>query len=234
MRISLPVASVLLAGVLAGCGSQSGTPSVAPVDATTNATASTASPATPSPATPSITTIPKVRAYRILTQEALEAALLEANQLPQGYSQTPPTPDAPAAYFCGYTPPAVEQLRVHRDFTKGTGPSAEAVRISLRQFASADDAGLAWGALAQALKTCTNDVINGGKVTYTPLPGPKVGEAALGVRTETGGTTVAQYFVLVGQVIMSTGGDGLVNADADTIGGILKAQVDRYVDAAGP
>lgn len=182
MRTALPIASLLFAAALVGCGGEQSavspltTGSNTPGAVATSATATTASPKT--------------------------------------------------------EPPTEEKLRVRRDFTKGGGMSAELVSITLRQFKSVEDASAAWNAMTETLKTCKSEVYEGTELTYSPMSAPKLGDASIGLKVDAGGMTLLQNFVLVGPVMISGGGGGLMNADADTIANLLKVQVERYVDAA--
>lgn len=226
MRIAVPIASLLIAGTLVGCGgeqsatSPQATGSNTPGPVTTPATTPTASPT------------PEAPAYEILTQAALEEALLEVDQLPPGYSQDPPNEDDGNKTFCDYKPPTEEKFRVRRDFAKGGGLSAELISITLRQFKSVEEASAAWNAMTETLKTCKSEVYEGTKLLYSPMSAPKLGDASTGLKIDADGVTLVQNYVLVGPVIISGGGGGLMNADADTIANLLETQVERYVGAA--
>lgn len=226
MRIALPIASLLIAGTLAGCGGEQSATSPQATGSNTpgaGATSATTPTASPTPEAPS---------YEILTQAALEEALLEVDQLPPGYSQDPPNADGGNKTFCDYKPPTEEKFRVSRDFTKGGGMSAELLSITLRQFKSVEQASAAWNAMNETLKTCKSEVSEGTKFTYSPMSAPKLGDASTGLKMDVDGMTVLQNFVLVGPVMISGGGGGLMNADADTIAKLLETQVERYVGAA--
>lgn len=82
---------------------------------------------------------------RELEVEELKRLRRRVKQLPPGFSQDPPLEEGPTTYCGNYTPPAVEQRVVRRNFTKGAGLTAEVLGISLRQLASARDAELALG-----------------------------------------------------------------------------------------
>ena len=64
--------------------------------------------------------------------------------------------------------------------------------------------------------------------TMSSRTGPKVGDAPVGVRITADNTTVLQNFALVGPTIVSAGGGGLMNANADEIGSLLGHQVRAY------
>lgn len=225
MRIALPIASLLIAGTLVGCGEQS---AVSPQTTGSNTPSAVATSAT----TPTSSPTPEAPAYEILTQAALKEALLEVDQLPAGYSQDPPNEDDGNKNFCDYKPPTEEKFRVRRDFTKGGGMSAELISITLRQFKSVGEASAAWNAMIETLKTCKSEVYEGTKLTYSPMSAPKLGDASIGLKLDADGMTLLQNFVLVGPVMISGGGGGLMNADADTIANLLETQVERYVGAA--
>lgn len=226
MRIALPITSLLIAGTLVGCGGeQSATSPQATGSNTPGAVATSAT-------TPTVSPTPEAPAYQILTQAALKKALLEVDQLPPGYSQDPPDKDGGNKTFCDYKPPTEEKFRVRRDFTKGGGVSAELISITLRQFKSVEEASAAWNAMTKTLKTCKSEVYEGTKLTYSPMSAPKLGDASTGLKMDANGVTVLQNFVLVGPVLISGGGGGLMNADADTIANLLETQVERYVGAA--
>ena len=226
MRIALPIASLLIAGTLVGCGGEQS--AVSPRTTGSNTTGAVATSATAPTASPT----PEASAYEILTQAALEEALLAVDQLPPGYSQDPPNKVGGNRHFCDYTPPTEEKFRVRRDFTKGGGLSAELISITLRQFKSVEEASAAWNAMTETLKTCKGEVHEGTKLTYSPMSAPKLGDASTGVKVDADGVTLLQNFVLVGPVMISAGGGGLMNADADTIANLLETQVERYVGAA--
>ena len=178
------------------------------------------------------TATPTEAPYRVLTKRALTAALLGVQDLPPGYSQDPPTNDGRSKTFCDYKPPFTEKIKVSRDFTKGGGMSAELLRVMLRQYAGQAQAKAAFKALTKSMKTCTNEVYDGTEVTYAVMSAPKVGDDSIGIKMTADGTTLLQTFVLVGPTLVSTGGGGLMNANADEVNGLIKAQVNEYQDAA--
>jgi hypothetical protein len=226
MRVALPIASLVLAGTLAACGGES------PSDSAPSAGATVPAPATPASAAPSSTPPPPVPTYKVLTEAALKKALLGLDELPPGYSQDPPDEDDENKNFCDYKAPAVEKVRVGRDFTKGGGMSAEFISIKLRQFKSTEAAKAAWKAMTRALRSCKGEVYDGTKLTYSRMSAPKLGDAAMGVKIDADGVTLVQNFVLVGPVMISAGGGGLTNTDADAVSSALKAQVKSYIQAA--
>lgn len=226
MRIALPVASLLIAGTLAGCGGGQSATSPPATGSNTPGTVAT------SAITPTASPTRKAPAYDILTQAPLEKALLEVAQLPPGYSQEPPSHDGANETFCNYKPPTLVKFGVTRDFTKGGGMSAEIVSVTLRQYKSVGEARAAWNAMTEKLKTCKGEVRDGTKATYTPMSAPRLGDASTSLKIDAGGLTLLQNFVLVGPVMISVGGGGLVSADSDAIANLLKTQVERYIGAA--
>lgn len=170
--------------------------------------------------------------YRILTKEELNKALLGLQDLPAGYSQDPPEDERAGKTFCDYKPPFEETIRVRRDFTKGSGLSAELLSLGFRQFADADQAKASFDAMTKALTSCTGETYNGVKSTYAPMSAPKVGDGSVGVKITAGDTGLLQFFALVGPVLINTGGGGLMNANADEVIRLFKAQVDRYETSA--
>lgn len=172
-------------------------------------------------------------AYRALGKPALTKALLGVQDLPPGYSQDPPSPASPSKTFCNYKPPFTEKVYVSRDFTKGGGLSAELLRVGLRQYANAKQAKSAFNALTKALETCTEEVYQGTKLTYTPMSAVRVGDGSIGIKITADNTTLLQNFALVGPTLVSTGGGGFMNANADEVTALLRAQSKAYKTAAG-
>ena len=229
MRIAPLIASFLVASTLVGCGGEEdpADPIQAAASNPQNIDVAPGEPSDGSPAPPSVV-------YKILSRDALEQALLEIDDLPPGYSQDEAAPDdGTRKTFCDYKEAAKEKYRVNRAFTKGGGLSSEYVSVYLRQYGSTEEARTAWEAMTDALGTCKSEVFEGSKLSYARMSAPKLGDASIGVRIEGEGVTLLQNFVLVGPVLMSVGGGGLMNSDADAVAGLLKAQVDRYVAAAG-
>jgi hypothetical protein len=226
MRFALPIASLLLVGALAGCSADRSTASSEPTGSSSTAAAATSTPSSATSPTPEAPT------YDLLAERALEKALLTVDQLPPGYSQDPPEDDDGNRYFCDYKPPAEEKLRVRRDFTRGGGMSTELLSLSIRQYASTGEAKAAWGAMVKALETCRGEVYDGTQLTYSAMSAPKLGDGSRGVKIEAEGMTLLQNFVLVGPAMVSAGGGGLMNADADTIANLLEAQIERYENRA--
>jgi hypothetical protein len=224
MRLALAFAALLLAASTAACGADETAGSVHPSAPASGSGASDAVSATP--------TTPAAPTYRLLSKRQLESTLLAVRDLPPGYSQDPPSTDSGNKNFCDYKAPAQERLRVRRDFTKGGGMSAELASISLRQFASVPDAKAAWRALTKALRTCHSEVYEGTRLAYSEMSAPRLGDDSVGVKIDADGTALLQNFVLAGPTVISAGGGGLTNADADAISKMLKTQVHRYVSAA--
>ena len=221
MRLSQPLVSLLLVGALAACGGQS----------EPNASESLTTEAT-LPATTSTATAPSaVPEFQILGRAAVKRVLLNVDDLPPGYSQEPSDP-SDGKTFCDYKEPAKERVYVRRDFIKGGGLSAELLTISIRQYGSVDEANAAWNALRKALRTCKGEEYDGSQLKYTRMSAPDLGEDSLGLKIDVDGVTLLQNFVLVGPAVLSGGGGGAVNADADTIVAALRKQVARYDGAA--
>lgn len=169
--------------------------------------------------------------YEVLPEADLEAALLTIQDVPVGYSQDPPV--APTTKtFCDYKVPFTETAFVRRDFTKGGGMSSEFFSVGLRQYESEDQAQESFDALVNALSTCTGETYNGAELAYAPLAPPKVGDGSVGVQITADGVVLLQNFALVGPSIVSTGGGGLIQSDADEIASLLGDQVETYQAAA--
>ena len=171
-------------------------------------------------------------AYRILSKDELAKALLGLQDVPAGYSQDPPLDERPGKTFCDYPPPFKEKISVRQDFTKGVGLSAEFLGVGLRQYANGDQARASFEALATALKSCTGETYNGVENAYAPMSAPDVGGTSLGVRITADGVGLLQFFAVVGPVLVNTGGGGLMNANADEVMSLLKAQVNKYEASA--
>jgi hypothetical protein len=170
--------------------------------------------------------------YSVVSESDLEAALLTIQDMPVGYSQMPPS-ETSTKTFCDYKPPFTEQVHVRHDFIKGGGMSAELLVVRLRQYESADQARASFDALTQALSTCHTETIENQTLEYAAMSAPEVGEESVGLRaTVDGGMALLQNFALVGPTIVTTGGGGLMQADADEIARLLEAQVDTYAAAA--
>lgn len=169
---------------------------------------------------------------RVLAEKELTAALLGVQELPPGYSQDPPTAKPVNKTFCDYKPAFEEKIYVERGFTKGGGLSSEFLRVGLRQYADADQAKAAFKSMTDALATCNGEMWEGSKMTYAPMSAPKVGDGAVGVKMNSDGTDLLLFFALDGPVLVNTGGGGLMNANADEVINLLKAQVNKYEASA--
>lgn len=221
MQLSRPLVSLMLVGALSACGGTSEPPSVESI--ITETTLPTTSATAPSPSgSPE---------FQILSRVAVRHTLLSVDDLPPGYSQEPSEPDE-GKNFCDYKEPAKAQAYLRRDFLKGGGLSAELLTITIRQYGSIKDANAAWDALAKALESCKGEEYDGSQLTYTRMSAPDLGENSLGLKIDVDGVTLLQNFVLVGPAVISGGGGGAVNADADTIVAALRKQVVRYVGEA--
>jgi hypothetical protein len=186
----------------------------------------------PSPSATPAAARPAVPTYRTLDKSELTKALLGLEDLPPGYSQDPPNAASDNKTFCDYKPPFTEEIHVSRDFTKGGGLSAEVLSVSLRQYANAQQAKAAFTALTDALAGCTGETYQGTKLTYAPMSVAKVGDGSVGVKITADGATLLQNFALVGPTLVTTGGGGLANANADQITSLLQEQVKVYESAA--
>lgn len=183
--------------------------------------------------TPTGTSSTAAATQRLLSEKALTEALLGLQDLPPGYSQDPPSVAGAPKTFCDYVPPFQEETRVKREFTKGGGLSAEFLSVGLRQYADADQAGASFKALTNALASCTHESYRGTKLTYAPMSAPKLGTGSIGIKiTSDGGPDLLQFFAVVGPVLVNTGGGGLMNANADEVVNLLKAQVNKYEASA--
>ncbi|ROR90955.1 hypothetical protein EDD33_1812 [Nocardioides aurantiacus] len=222
MRLSRTTTSLIAAALcLSGCGGGSETPDRADGSASGDTT------------TKAEPTKPAAPEFRVLGKPALTKALLGVQDLPPGYAQDPPDPNrATNKTFCDYEQPFTEKNYVSRDFTKGGGLSAELLRVGLRQYANADEAKAAFTALTDALETCTGETYQGTQLTYSPMSAPKVGDGAVGIKITADDTVLLQNFALVGPTLINTGGGGLMNANADEVTTLLKAQAKAYETAA--
>ena len=170
--------------------------------------------------------------YNVLSKADLTSALLGIEDMPTGYSQDPPSESDGNKTFCDYEPPFHEKIRVRRDLTKGGGLSAQLLSVTLRQYANAREAKASFAVLTKTISTCRSETYEGSKLEYAPLSAPKVGEASVGVRITSDGTTLVQNFALVGPTVLSAGGGGLTNTNADEAADLLGDQVDAYHTAA--
>ena len=202
VRRNLAALALILS--IAGCSDSSTT------DATITTTASTAP------------------AQRLLSEKELTEALLGVQDLPAGYSQDPPSGEPTSKTFCDYKPAFQEKIYVEREFTKGGGLSSEFLTVRLRQFADADEARASFKSLTDALASCTGETYNGSKLTYAPMSAPTVGDGSVGVKITNDGTNLLSFFTVEGPVIVATGGGGLMNANADEVINLLKAQLNKY------
>lgn len=211
-RILVTLALILL---VAGCSAGGATES----SRTTTASTGTAAPAAPAP--------------RVLSEIELTEALLGVQDLPAGYSQDPPSDKPATKTFCDYRPAFQEKTYVERDFTKGGGLSSEFLKVGLRQYADAEEARASFKSLTDALATCTGEMYIGSKMTYAPMSAPKVGDGSIGVKITADETALLSFFALDGPVLINTGGGGLMNANADEVINLLRAQVAKYEASAG-
>lgn len=172
--------------------------------------------------------------YRLLGRKALEYALVGVQDLPPGYSQDPPRKKSVDRTFCNYKPRSQPRAKAVREFTKGGGLSSEFLSVTLREFGSPKEAGAAFDALTNTLETCHGENVDGSQLKYSVMSAPKIGDRSVGVRITADEAELMQYFVLIGPTLVSTGGGGLMNANANEVMVVLKAQVRAYRDAAQP
>jgi hypothetical protein len=152
--------------------------------------------------------------------------------MPDGFSQDPPSDTSVDTTFCNYKEPHKAKLTVSRDFTKGAGMSGEVVSTGLRQYGSDADAKESFDALVTTMNTCTSQDFEGETLTYSVIKVPTVGAGSIGIRIESGSSTILQNFALVGPTLVNTGLGGIANADSGTVIGLLTAQVQKYSQAA--
>jgi hypothetical protein len=178
------------------------------------------------------TTASTAPAQRLLSEKELNEALLGVEDLPAGYSQDPPSDEPASKTFCDYKPAFEEKISVARYFTKGGGLSSEILKVSLRQYADADQARASFKSMTDALGSCTGETHNGSKLTYAPMSAPKVGNDSVGVKINADGTDLLSFYAVDGPVLINTGGGGLMNANADEVINLLKAQINKYEASA--
>lgn len=141
--------------------------------------------------------------------------------MPVGYSQDPEEDSKVNKNFCDYKAPFEEKVRVRRDFTKGGGLSSEVASVALRQYQSPEQARAAFDALVKTMETCTTETYQGTKMAYAAMSAPKVGDCSIGIRIEADNFTILQNFALVGPTLVSTGGGGVMNVNADQVANLL-------------
>ncbi|MFA7265680.1 MAG: hypothetical protein WC054_05160 [Candidatus Nanopelagicales bacterium] len=156
--------------------------------------------------------------------------------MPSGFTadETKTVPDKASSY-CGYSaemrlPEAT--VFASRDYSKGTGLSAELARSTLRQYESAEDAKTQLDALTETMKTCTKGENNGERAKFSVVSSSQVGEGSIVIKTESKSATVYSGFALVGPTLVSTANAGVTGSDPDLTISLLPKQVEQYVDAA--
>lgn len=221
MKRAIVLAACLL--LLAGCGN--GEAASGQGNPAATATTQTAAPTTPPP--------PPSPRYAVLPKHRLTKALLDVADLPPGYSRDRSDPSAANHNFCDYQPPFEEKTYVFREFSKGGGFSTEILRLGLREYGSPAKAQAAFDAMAKELKTCRSETYQGAHLKYAVMSAPHVGKDSIGVKiTVNGNMTLLQNYALVGPTLVTSGGGGLMNANADQIGQLLQDQVRAYQRAA--
>jgi hypothetical protein len=206
--------------LLTACGG-SDTPTAAPQPS--SATSATAAETPAAPATP---------AYRLLSKDELEDALLGIQDFPTGFSQDEQPQEDTGKTFCDYKEPEKAKVRVRRDFTKGGGMDVQAGVVILRQYKDAAAARRAFDAMAKELETCRDDTLEGAAAKHSVMSAPKVGDASIGVRTEVEGATALANYSVVGPVLVNAGTVSYLSSDADEAAELLTKQVGAYMAAA--
>ncbi|MEU6345860.1 hypothetical protein ABZ883_33465 [Streptomyces sp. NPDC046977] len=220
------VGTLLFTAALAACsGSATPPASAGAPPATRSATGSPAAAGAPAAAPPG-------PGAHFLAKEKLGAALLPLSDMPAGWTGGTGDGLSVNQSFCDYTQPHEAQITVDSTFRKGSGGTAAIATVQVRQYATPSDAAEVLDAMEQALQSCRKQTHNGSVLTYARTGVDKLGERALGVRVEDGGSTTVQQFVLDGPALINAGTRTTSDADADTTALLLRKQVDRYEAAA--
>lgn len=169
-------------------------------------------------------------AYALLPKQALGAALVDARDLPTGFSRNDTLQHGHAS-ACGFKEPEAE-VKVERDFIKGSGAAVQVVSVELSQYKSADEAKRAFDSIASNSQTCTSERWGGQRYTYAPMSAPKVADKSFGVRARTAGVTFLANYALVGPVVVHAVEGGMSKMKSDEVAGVLKGQVASYQNAA--
>ncbi|MGW7613791.1 hypothetical protein ACWGKW_42515 [Streptomyces sp. NPDC054766] len=152
--------------------------------------------------------------------------------MPAGWSADTGGGSSTNKTFCDYKQPHQAKVTVSGNFQKGAGLAGSIAAVGLRQYTSVDDAADAFDAMEQALKTCHKETFEGSVLNYSAMSVEKLGDRSLGVRIESGGSTLLQQFTLDGPTLINAGTGGMANVDADTTALLLRKQVERYEAAA--
>lgn len=170
--------------------------------------------------------------YRVLSSAQLNGALLGVADMPPGYAKDT-SPDTLGDHtFCNYKVPVTQKAHAKVTYTKGGGLAVTVAEVSLKEYASPKQAQAAFTALSSALETCHGETYAGSKLAYDPMSVVKVGDKTLGVRITSGGMTILDQFALDGPVVVSAGNGGMMSVDANEVTTLIKAQVDKYDQAA--
>ena len=170
--------------------------------------------------------------YRVLSSAQLNGALLGVADMPPGYAKATSPNTSGDHTFCNYKVPVTQKAHAKVTYTKGGGLAVTVAEVSLKEYASPKQAQAAFTVLSSALETCHGETYAGSKLAYDPMSVVKVGDKTLGVRITSGGMTILDQFALDGPVVVSAGNGGMMSVDANEVTTLIKAQVDKYDQAA--
>lgn len=212
---SVGAAMITIALLISGCSTDSAPP-------THDASA---------PVTPQATATPAEPQIRRLDEKELDAALLELDALPAGWSEDTSEGSSNKATYCD-SKPSKADLVAERSFEKGGGLDAEVASTGLAQYASADIANKKLETLRTGMKACKSEKVDGETRKYAIMNTEDVGYPSLGWKISTETYTVMINIAQVGPTLIQVGNGGILTADADLTGSLLTKQVDAYVAAA--
>ncbi|GAB76984.1 hypothetical protein [Austwickia chelonae] len=217
-RPLLPAAAVptLLLAVLSSCGDPGAGQTVVG--------------ATPEPTPPAV-------ASRTLTADDLDAVLLNAEDLPPGWS-TAQRP-APAATttgtvdntMCGLENLATkESASTGRRFAKSGGLGLTMMQIQMSHYVDDHHAKAAWDEITKNLTRCTEWTDEDGRRwTVTTTPVPHLGDQSAGVHlSSTKGLDSTAHLVRSGPGIVRSLGAGIGQSPDDDLETMLKSQLAAY------
>lgn len=222
---------VLLALALAACGGGSDDSADEPAESPSTSTAASEptetsdAPADPEPAP-----------AEPLSEEQLQAALLELGDMPPGFTKSEPRDDE-TQYLCDYAPPSQFVAEAAQQYEKNEGLSVAIVSVAVLEYESPADAKAQFDALAETVATCSSDEIDGDQWSYAETSAPKLGEDSIGLRStatiEDTDVALTQFYVLMGSglVQVGQGGVGLASPSTDDLVGLTEAQVAKYDQA---
>lgn len=176
-------------------------------------------------------TTPPAPQYTILSKRQLKKAMPAVNDLPPGYSLHDHSAGADRT-FCEYKTPTQPKVKVSSTYMKGAGLSAQELMVTLREYASPEDAKASYDALVKTLNTCHHETYQGDRYTYRLTSAPQIGDDTVGVTISSGNMTAGEDFTLVGPTMVSVGGGGVLSSDFDQISNMLRWQVASYKAAA--